>query len=130
MMLTFCLNNTIITAIKSFFPEQMREEKKEDVLLLFQKLGCFKDETTRHDIPNQVIMKSVSQEDCARACALKEQGYSYFGLQNSNQCYCGHSYGRYGRSDDSSCNLRCNGNNDENCGGNKTNMVYFFGLGT
>ncbi|XP_032238898.2 uncharacterized protein LOC5513456 isoform X2 [Nematostella vectensis] len=114
----------------SSLTEKQRDEKKEDVLLLFQKLGCYRDEGKRHDIRAKINVQSVTQENCARACALEERGYSYFGLQNSDQCYCGHHYGRYGKADEASCDKPCKDNADENCGGNATNMVYFFGMGT
>ena len=109
--------------------DQIREEKKEDVFLLFQKIGCYKDDEVQHDLANPLTLKSISQEDCARACALEEKGYSFFGLQNSDQCYCGHRYGKYGKADDSMCNKKCRDNKDENCGGKSANVVYFFGLG-
>ncbi|XP_078359624.1 uncharacterized protein LOC144644082 isoform X3 [Oculina patagonica] len=110
--------------------ENIPEEKKEDVLLLFQKVGCFKDEVVKHDLPDRATVKSVTQEDCVRSCALEEKGYSYFGLQDADKCFCGHRYGKYGRADEALCNMPCKGNDKENCGGNSTNMVYFFGLGT
>lgn len=110
--------------------ENAPEEKKQDVLLLFQKVGCYKDEILKHDLPDQATVKSVTQEDCVRSCAMEEKGYSYFGLQNADVCYCGHRYGRYGKADEALCNMPCKGNDKENCGGNSTNMVYFFGLGT
>ncbi|XP_022799604.1 uncharacterized protein LOC111337536 isoform X3 [Stylophora pistillata] len=110
--------------------ENLPDEKKEDVLLLFQKVGCFKDENVKHDLPDRATVKSVTQEDCVRACALEEKGYSYFGLQDADKCFCGHRYGKYGKADDAQCNMPCKGNDKENCGGNATNMVYFFGLGT
>ncbi|XP_074615208.1 uncharacterized protein LOC141874734 isoform X6 [Acropora palmata] len=110
--------------------ENIPDEKKQDVLLLFQKVGCYKDEILKHDLPDQATVKSVTQEDCVRSCAMEEKGYSYFGLQNADVCYCGHRYGRYGKADEALCNMPCKGNDKENCGGNSTNMVYFFGLGT
>lgn len=112
-----------------FGTENIPEEKKEDVLLLFQKVGCFKDEVVKHDLPDRATVKSVTQEDCVRSCALEEKGYSYFGLQDADKCFCGHRYGKYGKADEALCNMPCKGNDKENCGGNSTNMVYFFGLG-
>ena len=99
------------------------------MLLLFQKIGCYKDESATHDLPTAVTVKSVTQEDCARACALQEKAFSYFGLQDADQCYCGHGYGKFGKADEGLCDKPCQGNKAENCGGKDTNMVYFFGLG-
>lgn len=99
------------------------------MLLLFQKVGCYKDEIVKHDLPDRATVKSVTQEDCVRSCALEEKGYSYFGLQDADKCFCGHRYGKYGKADEALCNMPCKGNDKENCGGNSTNMVYFFGLG-
>ena len=44
--------------------------------------------------------------------------YNYF----SSQCFCGNSYGLYGLA--TNCNMACNGNSNEICGGNWANSVY------
>ena len=60
---------------------------------------------------------------------MQDKMYAYFGLQNGKSCFCGKSYGKYGKADQKSCSKRCAGNNLENCGGDNANQVFFFGLG-
>jgi len=104
--------------------------KKEDISLLYQKLGCYKDDLSSHDLKRKVKLQKVTQEHCAKSCALDDKGYSYFALQNGTSCYCGKNYGKYGKISEDECNIKCNGNDNENCGGEHANSVYFFGLGT
>lgn len=92
-------------------------------------MGCYQDNAIQRDLPARPSVKSVTQEVCVRECAIRDEGFSYFGLQNGTKCYCGKKYGKYGKTDDEKCNMRCKGDEDENCGGNKYNMVYFYGIG-
>ena len=46
------------------------------------------------------------------------------GLQNSKECFCGDSHGKHGASDEEECNLTCDGNPEEFCGGHYRNSVY------
>ena len=49
--------------------------------------------------------------------------YKYAALQNSNECWCGNSgYDKYGPGD--GCNLPCQGNKTQICGGANRNSVY------
>ena len=107
----------------------LAEDEREDVFLLYQKLGCYKDNTKRHDLPNPVQIKAITQEECARACALQDKGFAYFGLQNGKDCFCGKNYGKYGKLDNKLCTKACDGNAMESCGGDSANQVFFFGLG-
>ena len=106
------------------------EEERQDVFLLYQKLGCYKDDSKRHDLPNPVQVKAVTQEECVRACALQDKGFAYFGLQNGKDCFCGKNYGKYGKVDNKLCSRTCEGNPMEGCGGDGANQIFFFGLGT
>ena len=52
-------------------------------------------------------------------------GYRYFGLQYGTQCFCGNSFGRYGRSPNlKDCNKPCPANRNEICGGTWRNSMY------
>jgi hypothetical protein len=85
-------------------------------------LGCYKDESTR-DLPDQTSLSPVSAETCINTC--KQAGYSYAGVQYGSQCFCGNGYGRYGTATD--CNMTCNGDSAETCGGTWANNVYATG---
>jgi hypothetical protein len=65
----------------------------------------------------------MSYEACAIGCA----GYSYFGVEYADECYCGNTIQSPGaRAPDGSvgCNMACNGNAAEMCGG--SNRMNFF----
>ena len=49
-------------------------------------------------------------------------GRSFAGLQNSDACFCGNSFGRYGT--DSGCTYKCSGNPAQTCGAGWRNEVY------
>ncbi|XP_057314445.1 uncharacterized protein LOC130655679 isoform X2 [Hydractinia symbiolongicarpus] len=106
------------------------EDNKEDISLLYQKLGCFKDDATHPDLKTKVNIKKATQEECVKACALEDKSFSYFGLQNGSSCYCGKDYGKYGKLSDDACSAKCEGNKEESCGGQQANNIFFFGLGT
>ena len=79
-----------------------------------------------------VFMSSTSMtiEQCRSCCS----NYTYAGLQNGNECWCGDSFGLYGLASTSICNgtsnadcnclSTCSGNSLELCGGYFTNSVY------
>ena len=49
-------------------------------------------------------------------------GYTYAGLQDGSQCFCGNSgYSRYGQT---GCDYQCPGNSYQFCGGSFHNSVY------
>jgi regulation of enolase protein 1 (concanavalin A-like superfamily) len=84
-----------------------------------QYLGCYGDSGTR-DLSTALGLSPVSVETCEAACGAA--GFTYAGLQYASQCFCGDSYGSYGPS--TNCNMACNGNASETCGGGWANSVY------
>merc|ERR1712174_30615 len=67
----------------------------------------------------------MGKDWCKTQCA--NSGFDYFGLQAGRQCFCGNSFGKYGRVDDSACNRKCHNPEDDidyKCGGNWLNNVY------
>lgn len=60
---------------------------------------------------------------------MADKSFSYFGLQNGTSCYCGKDHGKYGKLSDSACNITCNGDEAEKCGGAQANNIFFYGLG-
>ncbi len=55
------------------------------------------------------------------------QGFLYAGLQNSNQCFCGNSYGEHGAAPIEDCKSECKGNSEQICGGSWRNSIYSVG---
>ena len=105
------------------------EDSKENISLLYQNLGCFKDDPERRDLVKKVDIEQATQEECAKSCAMEDKKYSYFGLQHGSNCFCDMKYGRYGKIQDDDCSMKCDGNLNENCGGDNANNIFFFGLG-
>jgi hypothetical protein len=85
-------------------------------------MGCFID-SNDHDLNDlDKGIGGLSLEVCAAQC--RERNSQYFGAQGGIYCYCGRSYGRYGKVNDSECKEPCQGNNKQMCGGPWRNSVY------
>ena len=57
---------------------------------------------------------------CRRACC----GSRYFSVQNGNQCFCGESYGAFGKAYIDGCRTPCSGDEKLFCGGGNRNLVF------
>ena len=54
--------------------------------------------------------------DCNKKC--KDENYSYFGLQNANECWCGNKAPSLAaKLEMTKCNRMCSGNSSLRCGG-------------
>lgn len=51
-------------------------------------------------------------------------------IKKRSDCWCGDSYGLYGRLDENECNIVCNGSAGSMCGGDKANNIYELNLWT
>jgi hypothetical protein len=87
-------------------------------------LGCFKDSATR-DLTGKLI--KYNGELTAQACRSACSGYTYFAMQEANTCLCGNRLGLYGQAAESNCNMKCQGNGAEWCGGDMMNSAYLVG---
>ena len=85
----------------------------------YQYIGCFADADDRSMEMGPLNVPMMTPDACADACS----DYTYFGLQNGDQCFCGSGYGRYGQVSDSACSIPCPGSEDS-CGGTYRNSVY------
>ena len=72
-----------------------------------------------------------TKQDCVDQCG--SHGFLYAGLQNGDLCFCGNDYDKYGRADDSECDIKCRQpdaaiektyNPFDSCGGRWRNSVY------
>ncbi|KAL9044249.1 MAG: hypothetical protein Q9214_002599 [Letrouitia sp. 1 TL-2023] len=94
----------------------------------YKYLGCYNEVAggrALSDLQNPIPASTVSVESCSKACAQ----YNYFGVEYSGECYCGNKINTgsalVSGNDPSTtqCNMRCNGNSTEYCGGpNRLNM--------
>ena len=83
---------------------------------------CFRDNTYR--VLNGLIKKQndyITVENCKEFCSVYK--YSFAGVENSNQCFCGQNAPKQ-LLPDSECNKKCAGNDSEICGGQWALNVY------
>lgn len=85
-----------------------------------QYIGCYTDTSSRA-LPTQLSLVAVTVETCIVAGRLA--GYKYIGLQYSNQCWAGNMIGFY-KDAETACNISCNANYAEWCGGNYHNSIW------
>ncbi|XP_067943054.1 sialate:O-sulfotransferase 2-like [Watersipora subatra] len=84
--------------------------------------GCYFDEALGRDLSDENDLGSTNTvQTCIDLCTYK--GYKYAGLQG-NMCYCGDSFGKYCKVDDSLCSIICPGNIQQICGGANKNSIY------
>ncbi|EGP09565.1 hypothetical protein CSIRO_0723 [Bradyrhizobiaceae bacterium SG-6C] len=83
-------------------------------------LGCFKDDSKRDLDGHNFYDRNMTTDLCVSTCRAK--GFSHAGTQYASYCFCGNTFGKFGKSD--GCNARCTGNRDETCGGTWANAIY------
>eukprot|EP01065_Artemidia_motanka_P025884 TRINITY_DN3081_c2_g1_i2.p1 TRINITY_DN3081_c2_g1~~TRINITY_DN3081_c2_g1_i2.p1 ORF type:complete len:474 (+),score=181.41 TRINITY_DN3081_c2_g1_i2:81-1502(+) len=94
-------------------------------------VGCFADKGSSRDFSgdHQIDEDDMTAGVCRKHCSTADGGkpFRYMALQDSNQCFCGNSYGKHGSS--SKCVKRCRGGATsgvdlDTCGGTFANQVY------
>jgi iron transport multicopper oxidase len=85
-------------------------------------MGCYADPTGSRaltDLKNPVPAANVTNDSCAKACA----GYSYYGTEYGQECYCGYDLNAGSAPATSGCSKPCSGDNQQICGGaNRLNL--------
>lgn len=72
---------------------------------------------------DQIPDADLTIEACLQAC--KEGGYAFAGVEYSQECYCGVVLGNgTAKVDESNCQMTCNGNTTELCGGAANLYLY------
>ncbi|EIJ43886.1 Tfp pilus assembly protein, tip-associated adhesin PilY1 [Beggiatoa alba B18LD] len=92
-------------------------------------VGCFTEasptSTSSRDLAQSTLLQNsaLTLDVCALHC--QKQGYRFMGVQNSQYCRCGDTYGSKGFSSlcTSSADL-CAGDNTQNCGDNGANAIW------
>lgn len=82
--------------------------------------GCYTDSANRA-LPVLLMSSGATVEGCVAAAAA--QGLAYAGLQATQWCFGGNVLG-YAKALESNCNMPCNSNQGEICGGAWRNSVY------
>nr|XP_054772068.1 uncharacterized protein LOC129280035 [Lytechinus pictus] len=86
-------------------------------------LGCFKDASDDRVLSSTFVLSSpsINISYCIWFCRLSITSYyTYAGVGNGNECYCGEAsdnYTRHGVGADSNCSVPCHGDPTESCGG-------------
>jgi choice-of-anchor C domain-containing protein len=99
---------------------------KQPVDVSNKYLGCYKDSGDPFGLNGRDLngfmfqSKDMTPQKCISLC--NQKGFKYAGVQYSNQCFCGNSYGKYGVA--TNCDMPCSGNRDKMCGGFWANSVY------
>ena len=88
----------------------------------WSSMGCYSDSVSSRSLSNGVAHDQSAQmtvELCTSAC--QSAGYSLAGVEYAGECYCDNSLqGGHlvsGNPSDSGCNMACNGDSSEYCGG-------------
>ncbi|KZF19452.1 WSC-domain-containing protein [Xylona heveae TC161] len=87
----------------------------------FVSLGCYTEGTNSRALTGEASAGNTNTvESCASSCA----GFSYFGVEYSDECYCGNQLSTGSiPATDNGCTMTCAGNSTEYCGGpNRLNM--------
>jgi WSC domain len=87
-------------------------------------IGCYTDTSTRA-LPAFLLQSGATVEACITLA--KQAGYKYAGVQYGIQCFAGDVLG-YTKVDDSECNMPCQTDPSEICGGTWLNSIYSTGL--
>ncbi len=90
------------------------------------RLGCFRCPNSPYDLDGYLVRSNTNTpSSCIATCAAK--GFAYAGVQYSQSCLCGNSYGKFGKA--TNCNMPCTGDRSKTCGGSYASTVYATGLG-
>lgn len=91
----------------------------------YQSHGCYSEATNGRALVSKYVTSDTQTIDtCAKACA----GFSFFGLEYYYECFCGNEIQAGSLPvDETECNLPCNGDSSQTCGGNSRLNLYSFG---
>nr|XP_054772058.1 uncharacterized protein LOC129280024 [Lytechinus pictus] len=86
-------------------------------------LGCFvdivRDRVLSGDSPANISMMTILY--CIQFCqGSTTSNYTYSGVENGNECYCGEvsdNYTKHGKRSDDQCHVACSGDPTDSCGG-------------
>lgn len=88
--------------------------------------GCYYDSIAHRALPTQIQLNHVTVEKCTTACL--DGGFKYAGVEYGSECFCGNEIitgsGNIGTSAPDGCNMPCNGDGRELCGGGNRLNVY------
>ena len=93
----------------------------------YKYLGCFKDEINSRAFSSMNVLEKNGPSACEDLCLSKNKDYVVFGLQNTEECFCGKSDDdvyRTGTAPEDECDSICPDGSGETCGGRHRMNVY------
>ena len=93
---------------------QTSSKALSEIKPMYKYIGCYKDRRNR-DLKKRFGSRYHDHSYCLAKC----QGYKYFALQYKGECWCGNSYGKYGKHrSHGKCTMegRSGGNHNGGCG--------------
>ncbi|CAN0354253.1 unnamed protein product, partial [Ectocarpus fasciculatus] len=92
----------------------------------YDLVGCVADSQAARVMPvGPLAEDAMSAEICFGICSDLDPGYTHFGTEYGNECFCTGSLGATESS--SACTMGCAGNTDETCGGFDALSLYEIG---
>ena len=84
--------------------------------------GCYTEGTNVRALGSKA---TASPDMTVQSCATYCSGYTYFGLEYANECYCGNSFGTGSvKTVEDQCTMNCAGNSSQICGAGGRLTVY------
>lgn len=84
-------------------------------------LGCYSDISAPRALPNKLAASPLTNENCIAAATAA--GWTYAGTQYGIECFGGNNLA-YTKLAETSCNMKCQGNPTQTCGGSWANSVF------
>ena len=98
---------------------------------VLEYLGCYRDvyAANERDLLGSLLLNDdganlITPSYCEDYCGTRQ--FAYVGVQYGSECWCGNSYGKHGRLEDSECSTPCVGDASlvNQCGGALANSVF------
>lgn len=92
----------------------------------YTSIGCYTESTTGRALPNGANTDKKTVAQCVDACAAMKQKYA--GVEYGGECWCGDQFTEGAvKAPIADCNMPCNDNSTEYCGGPSRLNVYQMG---
>lgn len=120
-----CPDTTALTC-GGIWANQIYTAFSDYTVLPTQYQGCYADNSVR-DLPSNIGV-SLGIEQCVYKCA--QSNFLYAGIQAGGECWCGNTFGTYGKILESNCNSQCPYGHPLTCGGDWANQIYATNIDT
>ncbi|KAG7293052.1 hypothetical protein NEMBOFW57_003098 [Staphylotrichum longicolle] len=90
----------------------------------YQYLGCYSEGTTGRALTYGAGLPGADMTVAKCTAACRAANYILAGVEYSGECYCGNTIANGGAPATSGCDMLCNGNSTEYCGGGNRLNVY------